>query len=177
MRAIQISSCHASLASSLNCLIKTCKIWIKRTCVWVLSFHVVHKAPLLILPHLNSCIYHLAMSHASYCALHLRVLICSNIFLYVRFGFSRVEPESEQFEQEFDYTPEEDIVGFSTADLTGEPTSFTYFTFSCSFDLLLSLCCVSVVSCVLLHLFTDMSRVTPPLPTTCCLLFDKPCES
>ena len=58
--------------------------------------------------------------------------LCLYLFLYVLFGSSRVEPESEQFEQEFEYHPEEDIVGFSNADLTGEPTSFTYFTVSCS---------------------------------------------
>lgn len=69
------------------------------------------------------------MHHIAHCTL---VLICAVPFLYVPFGSSRVEPEFEQFEQEYDFTPEEDIVGFSTADLTGEPTSFTYFTVSFS---------------------------------------------
>lgn len=93
------------------------------------------------------------MSHASYCALHHCVLICANLFLYVLFGSSRVEPEYEQFEQEFDYTPEEDIVGFSTADLTGEPTSFSYFTVSCSLlycylYVAIPLCHVSYSTCL-----------------------------
>ena len=143
----------------------------------MLSFHVAIIAPLLIFATHKSCNCHLAMSHASYCALHHRVLICANIFLYVLFGSSRVEPESEQFEQECYYTPEEDIVGFSTADLTGEPTSFTYFYSFLLFALLLSLCCDSVVSRVLFHLLPYICRVTPPLPTTCCLLLVKPCES
>ena len=146
VRGIQILHFHASLASSLFCSIKNLQELELMKHEWVLSFHVDKMAPLLILPHLNSCIYHLAMSHASYCALHHRVLICANIFLYVLFASSRVEPEYEQFEQDFDYTPEEDIVGLSTADLTGEPTSFTYFTVSCSL-----LYCYLYVAILLCH--------------------------
>ena len=106
--------------------------------------------------------------HASYCALHHLVLICAITFLYVLFGSSRVEPESEQFEQEFEYHPEEDIVGFSTADLKGEPTSFTYFTVSCSLFY-----CYPYVAILLCHVSYSTCyryiRVTPPRPTYCLL--------
>ena len=117
------------------------------------------------------CTYHLAMSHASYCALHHRVLICAIIFLYVLFGSSRVEPESEQFEQEFEYHPEEDIVGFSTADLTGEPTSFTYFTVSCSLFycylyVAILLCHVSYSTCSPIWAVLPLRYL---LPVVCCL--------
>ena len=47
---------------------------------------------------------------------------------------------------------------------------FTYFTFSCSFDLLLSLYCDSVVSHILLHLLpyiTELHLIA--LPIVCCL--------
>jgi hypothetical protein len=45
---------------------------------------------------------------------------------------------------------------------------FTYFTFTCSFDLLLSLCCDSVVSRVLSTCYLYV-RDTPPRPTFCLL--------
>jgi hypothetical protein len=43
------------------------------------------------------------------------------------FASSRVDADAEQYEQEFEY-PQEDRVCASTSELTGEPTSFTYFT-------------------------------------------------
>ena len=109
-------------------------------CEGVPLFHAILSTPL------NFSMYetlHL-MHHIVHCILCID--LCLYLFLYVLFGSSRVEPESEQFEQEYDYTPEEDIVGFSTADLTVEPTSFTYFTVSCSL-----LYCYLYVAIMLCH--------------------------
>lgn len=141
----QILHHHASLASSLNCLIKTCQF--ELNLMWgCLSFHVKYGTPLNFDLHQPSC--HVIMHHIAHCTC---IDLCY-IPLVCAFGSSRVEPEYEQFEQEYEH-PQEDRACASTADLTGEPPPpFTYFTVSCSFDLMLSLCCDSVVSRVLFHL-------------------------
>ena len=120
---------------------------------------------------LNFAMYETLAPHASYCALHSLYWFVPLLFLYVLFGSSRVDTDAEQFEQEFEYHPEEDIVGFSTADLTGEPTSFTYFTVSCSLlycylYVAILLCHVSYSTCLPIWAVLPLRYL---LPVVCCL--------
>ena len=66
------------------------------------------------------------------------------------FASSRVDTDTEECDEEFFYTTPEDHARVSSADPTGEPSLFAYFTFPLSL-LLLSFGCVSV-------------RVTCPIP-------------
>ena len=93
--------------------------------------------------------------------------------------FFRVDTDTEQYEQyeqEYDHTPQEDPACTSTADLTGEPFLFAYFTFSLSL-LLLSFGCVSFrVTCPI----PPVTPYKPCFPTTTYRLWlfvCKPCES
>jgi hypothetical protein len=43
-------------------------------------------------------------------------------------GSSRIDIDTEQFDQEYEYHPPEDPACTTTAELTGEPSPFTYFT-------------------------------------------------
>ena len=101
--------------------------------------------------------YPIALHLASYCRIALLVLIAHFLFVCV-FGSSRVDTDTEQYEQEYEHTPQVDPACTTTADLTGEPLLFTYFTFQLSL-LLLSLCC-------------DSFRVTCPIPP---VYPNKPC--
>ena len=104
-------------------------------------------------------------------ALHYLVLICVISSLYVFFGSSRVDTDTEQFEQEYEYHPEEDIACTTTPDLTGEPSLLHLFYSFTLVALLLSLCCDAIrVTCPIPPV-TQMSRVTSPIPITFCLLF------
>ena len=109
-------------------------------------------------PHLNcnACtIVHL-MHHIAHCILVLIVLFIS---LYVLFASSRVVIDTEQFETEFLYITPEDRVRVFSSDLTGESTSFTYFTVSLS----LFSCYQYVVFCCVTSPFphvTHMIHVT-----------------
>ena len=118
-----------------------------------------------------------ALHHASYCRIALPCIDLRTFFLYVLFGSSRVDTDTEQFEQEYEYHPEEDIACTTTADLTGEPSLLHLFYSFTLVALLLSLCCDSVrVTCPNPPV-THMSHVSFPIPITLCLLFGKPCES
>ena len=86
------------------------------------------------------------------------------------FGSSRVDTDTEQYEQEYEHTPQEDPACTATADLTGEPFLFTYFTFLLSL-FLLSFGCDSFESRVLFHLLPKISRVSLPLPIAVVCLF------
>ena len=90
-------------------------------------------APHLILLHMKHRTYHLAMSSC----IILRIAsscfdLCYLLSMYVLFASSRVDTDTEQFEKEFLYITPENRVRVFSSDLTGEPTSFTYFTVSLS---------------------------------------------
>jgi len=100
-------------------------------------------------------------------------------FLVCVFGSSRVDTDTEQYEQyaqEYEHTPQEDPACTATADLTGEPFLFTYFILLLSL-LLLSFGCDSFESRVLFHLLPYTSHESLPLPISLCLFVCKPCES
>ena len=97
---------------------------------------------------------------------------CSILYWFAHFfscmcvWFCRVDTDTEQYEQyeqEYEHTPQEDPACTATADLTGEPFLFTYFKVLLSL-LLLSFGCDSFVSRVLFHLLPYTSRVSLPLP-------------
>ncbi len=161
VRGFQILHHLASLASSLNCLIKTCQIELNH--MWgCLSFHVKYGTPLNFALHQPSC--HVIMHHIAHCTC---IDLCY-ISLVCAFGSSRVEPEYEQFEQEYEH-PQEDRACASTADLTGEPTSSPILQF-----LALLIYCYPYVAILWCHVSYPTCylyiRDTPPRPT-CCLLF------
>ena len=164
MRGFQILHHHASLASSLNCPQLNMQHEPKTICEGVYHFMWHLSTPLNFALHISSC--HVIMHHIAHCIyLYWFVLLLS---LYALFGSSRVDADAEQYEQEYEF-PLEDRVGASTSDLTAEPTPSPILHFTCSFDLLLSLCCDSVVSRVLSTCFLYL-RDTPPLPTYCLMI-------
>ena len=164
MWGFQILHHHASLASSLNCLIKTCQIELNH--MWgCLSFHVKYGTPLNFDLHQPSC--HVIMHHIAHCTcidLSYIYLVCVIWFFAsrarvraVRAGV-RLHPRG----------------GYRWFLYHWSDRRAHLLHLFCSFILvvlMLSLCCDSVGSCVLFHLFPDMSRVTLPLPIICCLLF------
>ena len=176
MRAFQISSYHASLASFLNCTNKTCKTSIKRTWEGVIISCDV-KAPLLIFPHIKSCVYHLALSSC----IILRIApscidLCHHLLVCAIWFFaSRARVRAVRAEVRLHPWGGYRWFLYRWSDRRAHLLHLFY-----SFILvvlLLSLCCDSVVSRVLFHLLPYICHVTPPLPTTCCLLLVEPCES
>ena len=120
---------------------------------------------------LNLAMYETLAPNASYCALHFLYWFVPLLLFYGLFGSSRVDTTAEQFEQQFEYHPEEDIVGFSTADLTCEPTFFTYFIVSCSLFycypyVAILLCHVSYSTCYPIWAVLPLRYL---LPVVCCL--------
>ena len=90
------------------------------------------------------------------------------ISLVCAFGSSRVEPEYEQYEQEYEH-PQEDRACASTADLTGEPTPSPVLHFHA-----LLIYCYPYVAILLCHVSyppdTYISEIhLLALPVVCCL--------
>ena len=137
----------------------------------MLSFHVILKAPHLILLHMKSCTYHLAMSSCIILRIAFLVLIFACTFLVCAIWFFASRARVRAVRAGVRLHPWGGYRWFLYRWSDRRAHLLHLFYSFLLFALLLSLCCDSVVSRVLFHLFTDMSRVTLPLPTTCCLLF------
>lgn len=118
----------------------------------------------------------IALHLASYCCIALYCIDLHTFLSCMCVGSYRVDTDTEQFEQEYEYHPQEDPTCTTTADLTGDPSPFIYFTV-----LLSLLYCYPYVAFYSSHVSYStcyhMSRVSFPIPITLCLLYGKPCES
>ena len=131
-----------------------CYVWVFIiSCeLWTPHLILLCMKPLHLMHHIVHCIPCIDLCYIP--------LVCA-------FGSSRVEPEYEQFEQEYEH-PQEDRACASTADLTGEPTPSPILHFHalliyCYPYVAILLCHVSYSTCYL------YIRVTPPRPTYCLL--------
>ena len=154
VRGFQILHYHASLTSSLNCSIKKLQQWTKcYVRVFIISCELW--APHLILP----CTYHLAMSSCIILRIALTCIDLCPTFLVCAFWFF-----SSRRRRRAVRAGVRAPSGGSCLCFYRWPDRrahlFTYFTVSCSFDLLLSLCCDSGVSRVLFHLLPIYPRYT-----------------
>ena len=111
------------------------------------------------------------MHHIAHCTI---LYWLRTFFLVCVFGSSWVDTDTEQYEQqyeqEYEHTPQEDPACTATADLTGEPFLFAYFTFR-SRSYCYPLVAFLFESRVLFHLLPHISRVSLPLPIAFVCLF------
>jgi hypothetical protein len=70
----------------------------------------------------------IALYLTSYCRIALPCIDLHTFLSCMCVSSYRVDTDTEQFEHEYEYHPQEDPACTTTADLTGEPSPFTYFT-------------------------------------------------
>jgi hypothetical protein len=109
-------------------------------------------APLNIAMHGPFCITTCIILRIAQLCIDLRIF-----FLYVLFGSSRVDIDTEQFEKEFLYVTPEDRVRAFSSDLTGEPTPSPILHFHA-----LLIYCYPYIAILLCHV--SYSTCCPILP-------------